>query len=71
MITLDCPKCERPIEVTFTSDETYDLHSVAVVDEINREQACLEQCAFTKEEMRALEDDALRILMDQDPPGDY
>lgn len=62
MITLDCPKCESPIDFTFDPGE-----QSATVDEVIR--AC--SCEFTKAEYDELIDSAERAVEDIDPWGDY
>lgn len=62
MITLDCPKCESPIDFTFDPGE-----QCATVDEVIRQ--C--DCEFTDAEYQELVSSAERAVEDMDPPGDY
>lgn len=62
MITLDCPKCESPIDFTFDPGEI-----MATVDEVKR--SC--ECHFTLNEYNDLIALAEEAIEDLDPPGDY
>lgn len=67
MFSIDCPKCEVPIEFSLGSDEPYPGRVVAVVDEWKRDCSCV----FSEVEEEELCRRAVKSIEDQDPPGDY